>query len=368
MDARPAVQAIALFALLLFSLVVPSSFSAIQSSDVVVQQQETVDELLVKFRPSTSTFTRQSVHRALGTSALTQFASVPELQVVKLPPGAALQQKLAEFRAMDQVLYAEPNYRMKPLAIPNDTLFGQLWGLRNTGQTGGVAGADIGAAAAWDLTTGSHDVVIGHIDSGVDYNHPDLASNIYRNEADCNSNGRDDDGNGYVDDCFGIDTFSNDSDPMDEIIHSHGTHVAGVLGAIGNNGVGVVGVNWNVRILPCRFIGTTDGPTSAAIACLEYMQRMKDRGVNIVAINASWGGDGNSISLRDAIDRVRQRGILFITAAGNSAAEISSHIYPCNYDLSTSSASAPSIMPGNVHRCRISGGRVCTLQHRERTS
>ncbi len=174
---------------------------------------------------------------------------------------------------------------------------------------------------------------MGVIDSGIDYNHEDLNANMFQNTPDCNANGVDDDGNGFVDDCYGIDTFNGDSDPMDDL--GHGTHVAGTIGAVGNNGVGVVGVNWNVRLIACKFLGSLGfGSTEGAIACLEYFSMMKDRGVNIVATNNSWGGGPFSQALLDAIDAHRQRGILFIAAAGNDAANNdTSQFFPATYYL-----------------------------------
>jgi subtilisin family serine protease len=115
--------------------------------------------------------------------------------------------------------------------VTNDPSFCDLWGLHNTGQVGGTPGADIHAPEAWNITTGSSDVVVAGIDPGIDYTHSDLAANMFRNEADCNADGIDNDGNGFIDDCFGIDTVNHDSDPRDD--HDHGTHTAGTIGAVG---------------------------------------------------------------------------------------------------------------------------------------
>ena len=167
-------------------------------------------------------------------------------------------------------------------------------------------------------------MVIGIIDTGIDYSHPDLASNTWRNSQDCNHNGVDDDENGYIDDCHGIDTVNHDSNPMDD--HNHGSHVAGIIGAVGNNGIGVVGVNWNISIISCKFLGADiSGPISSAIECLEYFKLMKERGENIVATNNSWlivdyngtGPGSFSQGLYDAIEEHRKSGILFIASAGN---------------------------------------------------
>ena len=208
-------------------------------------------------------------------------------------------------------------------------------GLNNTGQSGGTASADIDATSAWNIATGDSNVIVAIIDSGVDYNHSDLAPNMFRNTADCNGNGIDDDGNGYIDDCYGIDTQNDDSNPLDD--NNHGSHVAGTIGAAGNNGLRVVGINWNVKIMACEFVNSSgSGSTEAAIDCLEYVKIMKDRGLNIVATNNSWGGGDFSQALLDAIDLQRQSGMLFITAAGNGnffglgLNNDQTPFYPCN--------------------------------------
>ena len=178
------------------------------------------------------------------------------------------------------------------------------------GQTGGKAGADIKAPAAWEITTGSSDVVVAIIDTGIDYTHPDLASNMWTN--------------------VGIDVVNNDSDPFDD--YGHGTHVAGTIGALGNNGTGVVGVNWHVKLTACKFLGADgSGSSDGAIQCLEYIKSLKDSGANIVATNNSSGGE-SSQALYDAINA--QRDILFIAAAGNSGLDTdATPHYPACYKL-----------------------------------
>jgi subtilisin family serine protease len=180
----------------------------------------------------------------------------------------------------------------------------------------------ISAPSAWNVSTGNSQLVVAVIDTGIDYTHPDLAANMFRNVVDCNNNGIDDDGNGYIDDCFGIDVANGDSDPMDD--HYHGTHVAGTIGAVGNNGIGVVGINWNVKLLACKFFDAEGSATTeGAIECLEYIKELKTRStnpVNIVASNNSWGGDETSQALYEAINEQRQVGILFISGAGNGNA------------------------------------------------
>ena len=306
-----------------------------KSSGYAPPHRHVPDEILVRFRESTSTFSRSLTHSRIGTRVVREFRVAKGLQRAKLPPGMTVSQALQAFSNHPDVLYAEPNYLVHAFATPNDPRFSQLWGLHNTGQTGGTPGADTRAPEAWDLTTGSTDVVVAVIDTGIDYGHPDLAANVFRNTADCNTNGIDDDGNGFVDDCYGVNVWSVNHNGLVTDDNRHGTHVAGTIGAAGNNTVGVAGVNWTTKILACKFLSSGgEGSTADAIECLDYVAMMKDRGVNIVASNNSWGGGGYSQALRDAIDGHRQRGILFVAAAGNDSANNDAlPTYPCSYDV-----------------------------------
>jgi subtilisin family serine protease len=293
-----------------------------------IRQKE--DELLVKYRPESSATAKENSHRKLGASKIREFRSL-RLHHVKLKKGMTVEEGIKEYKKDPNVEYAEPDYIYTVNSVPNDTYFGTLWGLLNSGQTGGTSGADIKATSAWDLTKGSSDVVVAVIDSGIDYTHEDLAANIWVNPVEIPGNGIDDDGNGYIDDIHGIDTYNSDTNPMDD--HGHGTHVAGTIGALGNNGTGVVGVNWNVRIIACKFLNAGgSGSTSDAVECLQYIKGLRDKGVNIVATNNSWGGGGYSQALYDAINA--QRELLFIAAAGNDSSnnDFVNH-YPSSYKL-----------------------------------
>jgi subtilisin family serine protease len=212
--------------------------------------------------------------------------------------------------------------------------FADLWGLHNTSQLGGTPDADIDAPEAWQVMTGSGDVIVAVIDTGVDYDHEDLSDNMWTNDLELNgSPGVDDDGNGHIDDIYGIDAYSDDTDPMDE--DNHGSHCAGTIGAVGNNGIGVVGVTWDVRMMALRFMGVGGGWTSDAIDCLEYAIMMKeDFGHNVRVVNASFGGADYSQAEYDAIWAAGEADILFVAAAGNDSQDNDVHAhYPSGYDL-----------------------------------
>lgn len=281
---------------------------------------------------------------ALGAEVATDFSAegLSNLQALDITGPVSVKEAIAELESSPYVAYAEPNYiislslpetepagpdeigALSALSFPNDPKFSDQWGLFNTGQTGGISGADIGASKAWDITTGSNAIVVAVIDTGVDYNHPDLAGNIWTNPGEIPNNGIDDDGNGYVDDVHGYDFINNDNDPMDD--NGHGTHCAGVIGAIGNNGVGIAGVAWKVKIMPLKFLRADgNGDTAASLNAIAYARRM---GANV--ISCSWGGTAKSQALGDAIASTN---ILFPCAAGNAGSnnDITPH-YPSGFD------------------------------------
>ncbi len=206
----------------------------------------------------------------------------------------------------EEVIHAEPNYIMETTATPNDPGYDSLWAMPT-----------IDAPNAWDITTGSEEVVVAVIDSGIDYNHPDLKDNMWTSEE------------GH----HGYNAINNSYYPMDDT--GHGTHVAGTIGAVGNNDLGVVGVNWNVSLMAVKFLGETGtGTVGDAIAGLEYVLEMKRDGENIVATSNSWGGTGFSELLYEAIEKHQQEGISFVAAAGNNRADVDkTPFYPANYDL-----------------------------------
>jgi subtilisin family serine protease len=250
---------------------------------------------------------------------------------VKLPAGKSVEKALAEnWRRKDRrIISVEPNYRLHVLALPNDSLWSNLWGLNNTGQTSGTADADINAPEAWDITTGSSSVIVAVVDTGIDYLHPDLADNMWVNTGEIPDNGIDDDGNGFIDDVYGYDFVQVDGDPLDE--HSHGTHCAGTIAGRGNNGLGVAGVNWQCQLMACRFLDAGgSGTTADAISAINYAVA---NGADI--LSNSWGGGGYSAALEAAIINARDNGVLFVAAAGNSGTDNDAipH-YPSSYQVS----------------------------------
>ncbi len=256
----------------------------------------------------------------------------------KLPPGADVLDVIERLAGQPGVVFAEPNYLLSTTLAPaqtrpSDPRFDELWGMDNTAQTGGVADADIDAPEAWGRHTGSGNIVVGVIDTGVNYDHQDLAANIWVNLNEIPGNGVDDDNNGFVDDVRGWDFVNNDNDPDDD--NKHGTHVAGTIGAVGDNGIGITGVNWRIQIMPLKFLDNRgSGTTEDAIKAINYATNMRlGRNpnnldfnpeqpdfdpVNIVLTNNSWGGGASSQVLKTAIEASRDANMLFIAASGNS--------------------------------------------------
>jgi len=297
-------------------------------------------EVLVAFQPGTRGRRAEEARQALGAETIKVFSRIGA-QHWRLPKGLSVPQAVEALSRNPNVRYAEPNYVHSIAATPNDPDFDQLWGLHNTGQTGGTADADIDALEAWSIATGSGDIVVGVIDSGVDYAHVDLAVNMWTNPGETPDDGIDNDGNGYVDDVYGWDFHNNDNDPMDD--RGHGTHCSGTIGAAGNNDTGVVGVNWSVKIMALKFLSAGgSGSTADAIDAVNYATMMRELhdssggtlGANIVLTSNSWGGGGFSQALADAIAAGGDKNMLFIASSGNGSTNTDANpYYPAGYDL-----------------------------------
>jgi subtilisin family serine protease len=303
----------------------------------------TKSRVIVKFKPGISSSEIQRIKTEIGVTK-SQNVQLTGAQIWDLFSKSALDNALSvlnnnknkslfQYIEKDSVVGvnkpSKPNPPVvNPNVIPNDPSFNQLWGLHNTGQSGGTPDADIDAPEAWDLQTGNPNLVIGVLDTGVDYNHPDLLGNIWTNPGEIANDGIDNDNNGYVDDVRGWDFAYNDNNPSD--VDGHGTHVSGTIAGKGNNGVGVAGVAWNAKIMPLKFLDDSgSGYLSDAILAVNYATA---KGVKIT--NNSWGGGGFSQALYDAINAAGQAGALFIAAAGNSSANADVNpMYPAAYNL-----------------------------------
>ena len=312
------------------------------ATGIITEQQFVPNEVIIKLKNTNSPEDNNTLLDELGAS-VTDTTQQLGIQLWTIS-GLTVEEAIQAYSNDPRIEYIEPNYTARFLAaplIPNDPNFSRLWGLNNTGQTGGKVDADIDAPEAWGFDIPDRDgfptggnAVVGVLDTGVDYNHPDLNDNIWINPGESGSgkesNGIDDDGNGYIDDFRGWDFFNWDNDPMDA--YGHGTHVSGTIGAEGNNGVGVVGVNWDVQIMPLKIFGD-DGSYAGdfrVIKAIEYATKM---GADLT--NNSWGGGPYSQPLYDAI----AKSPLFVAAAGNGGSDgigdntdISPH-YPSSYNL-----------------------------------
>jgi thermitase len=306
----------ALFAIVLVSIVF---VSAQKSKEVYVK-----DELLVKFKAGTASLAAVESHRLTGATVVEEFAE-HGWQRIKLPSGMSVLQAETQYKNLADIETAQPNYYYKLLATPNDPQFGTMYGM-----------SKISAPQAWDITSGSSNVVVAIIDTGIRYTHEDLSQNMWRNSGETPGNGIDDDNNGFVDDYYGYDFFFNDSDPIDE--NGHGTHTAGTVGAAGNNTLGVTGVNWNVKLMAIKIYNSGGfGTTSTMlINAYNYVRMMKNRGVNIRVTNNSYGGCdeacGFDQATKDAIDALGDTDVLQAFAAGNNGTNNDSiPFYPSNY-------------------------------------
>ncbi|HVE46940.1 MAG TPA: S8 family peptidase [Acidimicrobiales bacterium] len=269
-----------------------------------------------------------------------------EVELVRLPPGKERAAAVRDLEADPAVAYAEPNWIYTHAATSTDTYYtnSSLWGMYGdatspANQYGSQAGE------AWAKgSTGSAGVYVGVIDEGIQYNHPDLAGQV-GNPGET-ADGVDNDGNGFVDDIHGWDFDGNNNTVYDGgtkgNLDDHGTHVSGTIGAKANNGAGVVGVNWNVKMISGKFLGRRGGTLANAVKAVDYFTDLKTRhGLNLVATNNSWGGGGYSTALLDAITRGAKQNILFIAAAGNGGSDgvgddnDVTASYPSNYDTTT---------------------------------
>ena len=313
---------------------------------VATEPQFVPNEVLVQFRPDTTENDRAAARNAVGAVAGNALrGSAGRLE--RLPTALEVANAIAILEALPQVEFAEPNWIVQHQATSNDPYYtdGLLWGMYGNGSSpANEFGSQAGELWARGFT-GSSSVYVGVIDEGIDFNHPDLAANIWTNPFDP-VDGLDNDGNGYVDDVRGWDFFNNDNSIYDGSasdleMDAHGTHVAGTIGARGGNGAGVAGVNWNVTIIGAKFLGPDGGTTADAVEAVNYITDLKTRhGLSVVATNNSWGGGSYSTALHQAIINAAKQDILFIAAAGNLARDNDAiATYPANYKTTVGAGS-----------------------------
>ena len=301
-----------------------------------VDKEAVRNQLIVRFEDGTSPEDTMLIHDAIGTRLIEPLHHRRPLHLVELPDGLSAHEAIEAYEGTGVVRYAEPNdVGMVESAPVNDPRWSGLWALQNTGQYGYTPGVDLNWAPAWAEAKGGERVVVAVIDTGVDYNHPDLRDNMWRNPREA-KNGEDTDRNGYVDDIHGIDAIRGTGDPRD--VQGHGTHVAGTIAAVANNNEGIVGVAPNTEIMACR-AGDERGAIymDAVLKCLHYVYDMKTHPtdpVNIVATNHSWRGGGYSRAIKEAFEMHMEAGILTVAGAGNDSWQIDNRfISPAGYDL-----------------------------------
>lgn len=307
-------------------------------------------EVLVRFKPNVSL---SEINRIAGSNndrIEDEIETVRGLVAIDDLDNASPEAIAKQYEAMSNIVeYAEPNFEIKldpvtgnsyrevsereadPGSVPNDPMFADQWALNNVGQNGGKQQADIGALPAWAKSKGSKKVVIAVLDTGVDYTHRDLVSNMWIRPDSIPA--YEDNELGVINDLNGYNSDTNQGNPMDE--NGHGTHCAGVIGAEGDNNEGIAGINWKVEIMALKFLGRSGfGSTKNAIEAINYAIDRKRKGVNIRVISASWGSTAKSKALEDAIRAAGEEGILFVAAAGNDGTDNDKRPhYPSNYKL-----------------------------------
>lgn len=315
-------------------LLICGIFAGLASAQSLDSSSYVSDELLVKFAEGPATDNARLANRAIGSTVLENLGDLG-WQRVRIPAGLSIDEAIEQYKKFGVVASVQPNFYYHLLRTPNDPQFisGGMYGLTK-----------IAAPSAWDLSTGSSAVVVADIDTGLRYTHEDLAANAWVNPGEIAGNGVDDDNDGFVDDVFGADFRDNDGDPLDD--NGHGTHTAGTIGAVGNNLVGITGINWNVKIMAIKIYHGSGSDTTSAmlINAYNYVRMMKNRGVNIRVTNNSYGGCNEACGFdqatKDAIDALGNAGVLNVFAAGNNSANNDTTAAP-NYP---STYTSPSIL------------------------
>jgi subtilisin family serine protease len=331
-------NALLFFALMVFFPMSGESITPPGDSQAINHPDHLRHELIVKYKSGTHRKTASALKKTIGATTIKKFKII-DAEHIGIPDSISVNDALDIFRNDPNVEWAEPNYIRRAMALspPNDPFFTRMWPLQNTGQavnnTPGTETADIDALEAWETTTDCSNVIIAIIDSGVDLNHPDIKNNLWTNPGEIDGNGIDDDQNGFIDDVHGWNFVDDNNDVSDS--NDHGTHVAGVIAAQGNNNVGITGVCWSAKLMILKFLNTSGtGNTSDEISAIEYAVAN-----NAKIINASFGESGYLQGEYDAISAADSAGLLYVAASGNQgfdndAKAQDDKIYPGGYDLS----------------------------------
>lgn len=348
-----------------------SQLGQIKSSQLIVKFKDSVAAATPQFNTALQKYSISQIMEFYSPNKLLSAYkdAFEQLKIISFTSGTNLTQAYKDLRNDPEVEYVTPNFSFSLQATPND-LNSRQWGLNNSGQDvisydydgselrrSGTASADIGAPQAWDIRHDATNTIVAVIDTGVDYNHIDLANNIWTNPGEIAGNGIDDDGNGYIDDIHGYDFADSDSDPMDEIVSydyenqhewipgdfstgGHGTHCAGIIAATGNNSTGISGVTWNTQIMVLKIFGDgepyayTSDIVSAILYAADNGAKVSNNSYGSTVGNSAWGNAGNQ-PLYDAISAANDAGMLFIAAAGNSGADLNTQAIatPAGFEL-----------------------------------
>jgi subtilisin family serine protease len=329
------ISALACLIILVFTLTPITHRLYAQESDRVPNQ------ILIKFKPGVQPQQKVSLSGVLkGAKPLDTFSCLPDWALLRLPEGTSVSDVLStlsqdpDFAKLTD--FAEPNYLWRVAQrVPDDPLFPDQWALHNTGQEDGRPGADIKALDVWRVTQGSPDILIGVLDTGIELEHPDLVNNLWVNKGEIPDNGIDDDKNGYIDDVHGWNTINNTGSVRDDHTYSHGTKVAGIIGAVGNNGIGIAGINWHVKLVALKALDANGvGTSSSIVSAVCYALHLNEMGYNIRILSSSWGGPNFSWIISDIIQGTESQ-FLFVAAAGNEGVDISkpgNEFYPASYN------------------------------------
>jgi thermitase len=343
-------------------------FDSHKSGELLVQ----LKSALLRERDSKSQI-KLAIEKKIGVGKVVHIHELQTnktIHLVRLSRDKDLRAAIETLKLDENVLFAEPNYivRIQEQGIPNDPDFGKIWGLKNVGQIDpdgqeGNARADIDILPVWAMGIhGSKKIVVAIVDTGVDWDHPDLAANLYLNSWDSTQDGKDNDGNGFTDDFHGWNFSNHTNDSRDD--HNHGTHIAGVIGAVGNNTKGVCGVNWDVSLLPIKIFDKNGyGEIEGIIEGINYATMMK-----VSVINNSWGGGAYSEILEGAFGKARDAGILVIASAGNNGTNNDiAPFYPANYQVDNIISVAATDNKDNLAKFTYQGQSAGSSNYGRRT-